>query len=334
VSATSRVIRTPSHLGDLVMALPALAVAGRADLVVPRWLAPLLSLAAPSAALIPFDRGASGLAVLVRRLRAGAYAEGVLLAPSFSAALAMRLGGVRRRRGLDTDGRRGLLTDPLPRGLVAGRHRSALYWRLVTGADPDAVPTPRIELPVALRARGAALVRAGAAPVVGLFPGGNAPARRWDADRFAALARQLSVAGHHVVVFGGPAETELTRAVAAGGGVDLGGRTDLPLLAAALASCDILVANDSGPMHVAAAVGTRTIGLLGAADAAETGVSGPHVRMLQRTDLPCVPCVKNVCPRRGRGTLLPDAERECLRLIGTSDVLSVIGRLAPATETR
>jgi ADP-heptose:LPS heptosyltransferase len=109
-------------------------------------------------------------------------------------------------------------------------------------------------------------------------------------------------------------------------GFDAGGRTDLSLLAAGLGECDILISNDSGPLHLAAAVGTPTVSLWGAGDPQVTGVVGPQHRILRRADLPCVPCVKNECPRTGAGYLLPKAERECLQLIEVPEVLAAANR--------
>jgi ADP-heptose:LPS heptosyltransferase len=126
-----------------------------------------------------------------------------------------------------------------------------------------------------------------------------------------------------VLVFGSPAEAALTAEVAAAA-YDLGGRTDLSLLAAGLAACELLVTNDSGPMHHAAVVGTATLSLQGPADPAETRPLDRGRLLLQGGELPCVPCVRNVCPRSGAGYLLPDAEQECLRSIGVDETESAV----------
>lgn len=316
-----RVIRAPNHLGDLVMALPALTCTD-ADLVVVRGLLPIATLAVGSARVIPLDRDRRGYVEAARRLRRGRYDEGVLLPPSFSSAALFAAGGVRRRRGLSTDARRLLLTDPLPRASIRGMHRASAYTFLVSGTVPTSPPVPRLVLPAELGARGIAFTDGPGRRRVGIFPGANASSRRWDPDRFRELARRLVEAGDRVIVFGGPAEREITALVAGEVALDAGGRTDLPLLAAALAACDILITNDSGPMHLAAALGVPTISLIGAANPVETAPLGPAHRMLRRADLPCVPCVKNVCPRSGPGYVLPQAERECLRLIEVRDVLA------------
>ena len=122
------------------------------------------------------------------------------------------------------------------------------------------------------------------------------------------------------MVVGAAGERGLTAEVAGERGIDLGGRTDLPLLAAGLAECELVVTNDSGPMHLAAAVGTRTLSLQGPADPELTRPLGEGHVLLWGGELPCVPCVRNECPRTGPGYRLPTAERECMRLIEVDTV--------------
>jgi heptosyltransferase-2 len=325
-----RIVRAPNHLGDLVMSLPALHQADAAAIVVPRGLAPLLAMAELDAAAIPLDRGTRGLIRAAARVRQGAFSRGILLTPSFSSALLFRLGAVSELRGTATDARDTLLHDVVPMDRLRGLHRTIVYTILVTGVAPARPLTPVVRVAPALAESWRALAGEPGSRMIGIFPGSNAPSRRWDADRFAALASSLAVAGYRVVIFGGPGETALTRAVAGSSAFDAGGRTDLPLLAAGLAACHILVTNDSGPLHLAAAVGTRTVSLWGAGNPLATGVSGAGHTMLRRPDLPCVPCVKNTCPRHGAGTFLPNAERECLRLIEVSDVLNAVQQMTAA----
>jgi lipopolysaccharide heptosyltransferase II len=324
------VVRAPNHLGDLVMALPALRSAGPADVVAVHWLVPLLELVREAdrergrepavGEIFGLDRGARGLLRVAGELRRQRYRNGILLAPSISSALLFRLGGVERRRGTATDRRELLLTDPVDLRRVPRMHRVATYCWLATGEIPAVPPVPRLEVPGRERARWAELLPSRGAPRVGIFPGSNASSRRWDPERFAAVARSLAGQGLEVVVFGVGAERALTAQVAGEAAIDLGGRTDLGLLAAGLEDCSVVLSNDSGPLHLAAAVGTTTVSLWGAGNPASTGVLGTQHRMLRRPSLPCVPCVKNQCPRSGPGYELPEAERECLRLIGSQEV--------------
>lgn len=327
-------VRVPNHLGDLVMALPALRGAGGADMVVTRWLAPLLELVVEGDAeqgrepiatrIFALDRGFRSLVRMSATLRRGHYERSTLLTPSLSSALLFRTAGIRHRRGTATHGRRMLLTDPVDLHLVPRLHRASVYQWLMSGEIPAEPPVPRMDVPRRHQERWFQLCRDRRAPRIGIFPGSNASSRRWDPDRFAAVARRLAGEGLGVIVFGAPSERPLTAEVAGDWAADYGGRTDLGLLAAGLQDCTVVLSNDSGPLHLAAAVGTSTVSLWGAGDPANTGVLGSQHRLLRRAALPCVPCVQNRCPRSGTGYESPSAERECLRLIGVKEVESEI----------
>jgi ADP-heptose:LPS heptosyltransferase len=98
-------------------------------------------------------------------------------------------------------------------------------------------------------------------PYVVLHPGTSVPARAWRPDRWVTLARLLTAAGHRVVVTGAPDEVELTGRVARGGALDLGGTTSWGELAAVLAGAEAVVVGNTGPAHLAAAVGTPVVSL-------------------------------------------------------------------------
>ncbi len=129
------------------------------------------------------------------------------------------------------------------------------------------------------------------------MPGAHAASRRWPAERFAALASRLGAEGARVVVFGSAAERELAAAIAAvarPAPVDWSGRTPLPVLAECFRRLDLLVTNDTGPMHLAAAVGTPILDLCGAANEVVTGPRGPASEIVVHP-IHCRPCVKNDC---------------------------------------
>jgi heptosyltransferase-2 len=310
------VIRAPNHLGDLVMALPALQAAQPAAVVAPKGLTSLIDLAGfPT---IPFD-GHFATAKTIRRRK---FERGVLFTPSFSSAVLLALGGVKERRGTNTDKRGLLLTNKVDAALLEHTHRASVYWLLATGELPAQRPIPSLTIPAALNTELQTVLPAREARKrIGIFPGSNAPARRWGEQRFRELVRKLDE--YQVVVFGGPAERELTSSVAGDVAIDLGGRTTLPLLAAGLASCDLVITNDSGPLHLAAAVGTRTVSFWGAGDPARTGPPHGHTILRDRR-LPCLECVQNQCPRSGPGYILPDAYMECMQLISVADVLTSV----------
>jgi heptosyltransferase II len=307
------------------MALPALYAAHPDCVIVPRWLAPLAHLAGFST--LPFDKTPIGFASVALRLRRKHFERGILLTPSFSSALMLRLARVGSRRGTNTDNRTALLTSIVDRELIANHHRSSVYMMLVTGEMPQERPVPILTVTREARAQFRALV-ATDAPLIGIVPGSNAPSRTWFANRFAAVTKTLHRSTRRMVVFGSAAERQRTREVAGDVGIDLGGRTDLPMLAAGLAECDMVISNDTGPLHLAAAVGTRTISMWGAGNPAETGLPPGHT-IIRDTRLPCLECVKNVCPRKGKGFFLPQAHMECMQLVQVDDVASAARALLP-----
>ena len=315
-------VRAPNHLGDVVAALPAI-VADGSDVLVIRWLAPIVEMAGGPGEVVAFDRGLGGFARAAMELRRRRYGEGVLLTPAFSSAWLMRSGGVSHVRGTATDGRSPLLSDRVNAETLRPYHRINAY-KLLLGQDPSGEPRAHRLVPDAARRERWRHVVGAARPVVGIVPGSNAPARRWPVERFAAVAAALDARGGSVVVMGGSRETGLTGRVAAAvpGAVDVGGRTDLADLAALLSVCDLVVTNDTGPMHLAGAVGTPTVSLWGPSDPDEVRQLGAPDTRVAGAPLPCMPCRRNDCHRRGPGTVLADAHEECMRQIEVEAVIA------------
>jgi len=151
-----------------------------------------------------------------------------------------------------------------------------------------------------------------------LHPGASVSARRWPAERFAALAARLIRSGEQVVVTGGPGERALTARVAAGGGTDMGGRTGLPELAEILARAEALVSGNTGPAHLAAAVGCPVVWI--AAPTVPSVRWHPWAvthREISR-DVPCAGCRARECPVPGH---------PCMTGIGVDEVLDAIAAI-------
>jgi heptosyltransferase-2 len=133
---------------------------------------------------------------------------------------------------------------------------------------------------------------------VALAPGAVGPGKRWATPNFAKLARQLAVTDVSVWVLGGPNETPLAQEIAAAGGPrvrDLTG-TDLRDAVIALAAVDAAVTNDSGLMHVAAALGTATIGLFGPTNPRLWAPLNPLAAAIEPPhDRPCPRCGRSAC---------------------------------------
>ncbi|MGW0838967.1 glycosyltransferase family 9 protein [Streptomyces sp. NPDC002787] len=159
----------------------------------------------------------------------------------------------------------------------------------------------------------------GAGPYVVLHPGAAVPARAWSPARAARAAAALSAAGHRVVVTGGRGERDLTSYVAGGHALDLGGATDLRQLAGVLAGARVVVVGNTGPTHLAAAVGTPVVCLFAPVVPAERwGPYGvPHV-LLGDQDAACAGSRARDCPLAGH---------PCLDGIGDREVLAAVAAL-------
>jgi heptosyltransferase-2 len=161
---------------------------------------------------------------------------------------------------------------------------------------------------------------------VALAPGSVAPARRWPANAYAALSRRLLADGCDVWVLGGPSEKALAAEIVGDSKArDLTG-SDIRDAILALASAGVAVANDSGLLHVAAALGTPSIGIFGPMTAALWAPLNPLAAVMEiNSGLPCRPCNENVC-RLGH--------HRCLRDIGPDAVFAAARNALAATSSR
>jgi heptosyltransferase-2 len=308
----------------------------------PAPLAPLLQ-AVPGVDEVVALATVTGLA-RVRRdteaLRAGRFDVAVLFTNSFGSALAAKRAGIPERWGYRRDARGWLLTRRVPRraGRDDGRarHHSNHYRRLV-----EALGAPRADADACLRVPQAWAERAvrllsdrggdAARPLVGIAPGAAyGGAKRWPPGLVARLIGSLlSETDATVVLVGAPADREtgheiesLFRAVpgdatrraaapdvppAPARVVNLIGATDLPALAGLLSRLQAFVSNDSGAMHLAAAVRTHVIALFGPTDEVATAPLGPHTIVVR--DVFCRPCLLRECPidHRCMKRITPDA---------------------------
>ncbi len=161
----------------------------------------------------------------------------------------------------------------------------------------------------------------GPEPYVVVHPGASAPARAWSPDRSAALVGALAAAGRRVIVTGGPAERALTATVAGSAGRDLGGRLDLPELADLLDRADALVVGNTGPAHLAAAVGTPVVSLFAPVVPAERWRPWRTAhRLLGDQAAPCAGSRATVCPVPGH---------PCLDDVPVTAVLAALDALSP-----
>ena len=167
-----------------------------------------------------------------------------------------------------------------------------------------------------------ALALAGAPPYVVVHPGASVPARAWPPASHAALVDALVAEGRRVVVTGSPAERELTALVAGAprpGVLDLGGRSALPVLAEVLARADAVVVGNTGPAHLAAAVGTPVVSLFAPTVPAVRWRPWKVVHELHHVEVPCAGCRARECPVPGH---------PCLGGVAVEEVVEAVGRLA------
>ena len=152
-----------------------------------------------------------------------------------------------------------------------------------------------------------------------LHPGASVPARAWPAERCAQAVGALAAAGNRVLVTGAPGERELTARVAGAEGVDLGGATDLRSLAAVLGGARAVVVGNTGPAHLAAAVGTPVVSLFSpVVPAARWAPYGVPVALLGDQDAPCRGTRARHCPVPGH---------PCLAGVTAADVVDAVDSL-------
>ncbi len=205
-----------------------------------------------------------------------------------------------------------LARAPSPPPPPASAHHIHDYLRLVSvlGASAEPLP-PRIAISQEESEETAARLGLSAAradrPFLGLNPGAEyGPAKRWPVQSFIAAAAAIHRAtGCRWIVFGGPSDREIAHFVCTGLGrelpgqpvINLAGQTTLRELAAAFTSCRLLLSNDTGPMHLAAAVGTPVIVPFGSTSPEMTGpVWSAAAQLVRAPGVPCSPCFRRECP--------------------------------------
>lgn len=330
------IVFAPNWLGDAVLALPAIAAVRRA--------APEARLTvaarAPIAPLFGMVPGIDDVHVLEQRGRQsfskpdeggnGARPHSptaILLPNSFQTALLAWRSGIPERWGYRTDWRGPLLTRAVaPPSAV---HQVDYYQRLVAALGfPSSPAEPHLALSNELRQTGVRVLKDAGwdarAPLVALAPGAAyGGAKRWPARSFAELARSLAEDGVQSVLVGSRADLPVAREIedALGAGqaaatvLNLMG-TDLPTLAAMLAACRAVVSNDSGAMHLAAAVGVRVVAVFGPTDERRTRpVGDAHVVITHQVW--CRPCMMRECP----------IDHRCMRRIAPDRVTGALRRL-------
>jgi heptosyltransferase II len=280
---------------------------------------------------LPRNRLAFGQhGALAKRLKSEGYGTALIMPRTWKSALAPFLAGIPERTGFFGEGRLLLLNDlrfgerKLPRMVD-----QCAALALPAGAKlPAEWPLPELRVPAAEVAAWRSNVGLGAQsrPVVALAPGAVGPSKRWPAAAYAALTRRLLADGLAVWVLGGPTEQTLAREIVGGTEARDFTGTDLRRAILALASASVAISNDSGLLHVAAALDTPAIGIFGPTSPWHWAPLNPLAATIEtRNELACRPCHKPIC-RLGH--------HRCMTEIGPDDVYSAAQRaLAEAAVT-
>ena len=258
---------------------------------------------------------------LAKQLKAKNYHTALILPRTWKSALASMLAAIPDRVGFVGEARFGLINrwrwgeKALPRFI----DKNAALALPEGEPLPPEWPVPQLKVPAEEISRWRQANSLGNANVVALAPGSMGASKRW--AYYPEAARQLAQRGLEVWVVGGPGEKPLAAEIAAAGGPrvrDLTG-TDLRNGILAMAAADVAISNDSGLMHIAAALGTPTMGIFGPTSPyLWAPLNGLAATVQTKTVVPCQPCQRPVCTTN---------DHRCMRDIPASDVVEIAQRV-------
>lgn len=317
LAARSILIAIPNWVGDVVMATAALSAIRRAcpEAEIVHLMRPYVAEVLAGCSLADdavFWPGPGsptrGTLQLVRDLRRRRFDLAILMTNSFRSAAVVRAAGVRRRVGYARDARGWLLTDRIsPKR--DGRHHVPVpaldYYNDLARFVGCGNVTDRMVLSTSPADEAAIDQRLGTTesgrPIVALNPGANyGSAKCWPAEKYAALARMLTDrCGARVVASLSPKERDIADRLRAAATCPMDIFVDPPLglgpLKALIRRCDLLITNDTGPRHFAAAFDVPVVTVFGSSDPAWTDTRFSRERIV-KLDLDCQPCMERVCP--------------------------------------
>ncbi len=299
------------------------------DVLAPGWSLPILARMSEVREAIEMPAGHGELRLgerrrLGRALREHGYAQAIVLPRSLKAALVPWFARIPRRTGFRGEHRYGLVNDmrPFDAAVLDQTVKRFAALGLEPGEPlPDVLPRPGLRVDTGRQAQAIARLRLDpAADPIAFMPGAEyGPAKCWPLEYYAELAARLTGRGHAVWVFGSAKDAAAARAIAAAAPVqDLCGRTSLEEAIDLLAACRAGVTNDSGLMHVAAAVGLPVAALYGSSSPAFTPPLTDRA-VVHYLGLDCSPCFERECPL---------GHFRCLREIMPEEVLKSLDELA------
>ncbi|PTN38906.1 lipopolysaccharide heptosyltransferase II [Desulfonatronum sp. SC1] len=331
----------PSWVGDMVMAQSLVQVLIRrfpgaeVDVLAPAWSAALVARmpGVRRAVTISAGHGRLGLwerLTLARRLH-GSYDQAMVLPNSLKSALVPFLARIPRRAGYLGECRYGLLNDP--RKLDKHRLPMTVQRFVALGLPKDAshppdVPAPRLEVHAANVQNALTELNLDVGrDILILCPGAEyGPAKRWPAEHFAEVGRVLAGWGWKVWVMGSARDDETAQTVCeliGPAAVNLAGRTSLAQAVDLISLARAVVSNDSGLMHVAAALNRPLAAIYGSSDPGFTPPLSPTSRVVSM-GLKCSPCFQRQCP---------EGHLNCLRKLTPDRVLDRLAELIPDLDT-
>lgn len=336
--ATDTVVIGLNWVGDNILALPTYRALhhrfrseGGISVAAPEHIASLLASLGLFRKVVPWNGATRDR---IRVLKAGRFRRAVILPNSFRAAMITYAAGIDERWGYSTDARGLLLTHGIRRNGERG-HQLDDYSALLAAMNAPRVvdEIPSVRLPVHLRDKARKNLRALGVrldrPLFGLHAGGlYGRAKHWGDERYGQLAERLRENDYSVVLLTSPGERQQAELISDElGGIPIsGGEGDVLQLAAAISHCSVIVTNDSGPLHLAAALAVPSVSIFGPTDPARTVIPGAS-RVVQKP-VNCGPCYERECPLR---------DHRCMSEISVDEVFTAaVGLLqeVAASEVR
>lgn len=345
-NARNILIRSTNWIGDAIMTTPAIRSIrcnfpkAQITLLALPWVKDVFRACPHIDHIFIYDKqgrhkGLQGKLRLARELRQKNYDLTILLQNAFEAALITFLARIPVRGGYTTDGRSMLLTHGVRKYPdIKTRHQVHYYQEMIEGLGLQRSRNNlELFLDPAAEQEADALIRealqGAEVPIIGLNPGAAyGPAKCWPAAKYAELARKLSDKTNGlIVIFGTQADQKAADEIRATGSkriMDLTGKTTLALALACIAQCHVFVTNDSGLMHVAAALNTPLVAIFGSTDHIATGPYSEQATVV-RQPVECSPCMKTHCPnpkRKGyfqcmEGIMVQEVEQAALQWLDT-----------------
>ena len=306
--ASETVVIGLNWVGDNVLALPTYRALhhrfrseGGIAVAAPEHIASLLASVGLFRKVLPWNGTTRNR---IRVLKSGRFRRAIILPNSFRAAMIAYAAGISERWGYSSDARGILLTHGIRRDRERG-HQLDDYSALLAAINAPRVvdEIPSIKIPVHIREKARKRMRAAGVrldrPLFGLHAGGlYGRAKHWGDDRYGEIAERLLDDGYSVAMLTSPGERAQAEAIAEqyGNIPVVGGDGDVLQLAAAIWHCSVIVTNDSGPLHLAAALAVPSVSIFGPTDPARTVI--PGATRVVRKDVSCGPCYERECPLR------------------------------------